>query len=89
MVNNLYTRTGQQCSVSSQLEHALRQSVCSAGITSCASHGQRCATSVATMCVAMSQVHDPLLEAGKAKWNKQQAKLKKRGTEWAKGGPLT
>jgi peptidyl-prolyl cis-trans isomerase SDCCAG10 len=28
-------------------------------------------------------VVDPLLEAGKAKFNKQQAKTKKRQTEWA------
>jgi hypothetical protein len=28
-------------------------------------------------------VVDPLLEKGKAKWNKAQAKLKKRQTEWA------
>ena len=30
------------------------------------------------MATTTVQVHDPLLEAGKAKWNKQQAKLKKR-----------
>jgi hypothetical protein len=30
-----------------------------------------------------AQVVDPLLEKGKAKWNKAQAKLKKRQTEWA------
>ena len=38
------------------------------------------------------QVHDPLLEAGKAKWNKQQAKLKKRtetaGWRGGVGGPM-
>eukprot|EP00850_Spirogloea_muscicola_P005916 SM000027S09697 [mRNA] locus=s27:878856:881525:- [translate_table: standard] len=28
-------------------------------------------------------VHDPLLERGKSKFNKEQAKLKKRGREWA------
>jgi len=32
---------------------------------------------------ARAQVVDPLLEKGKAKWNKAQAKLKKRQTEWA------
>lgn len=31
-------------------------------------------------------VHDPLLEAGKAKFNKQQAKHKKRQTEWGMAG---
>ncbi len=28
-------------------------------------------------------VHDPLLEAGKAKFNKQQQRAKKRQSEWA------
>lgn len=31
-------------------------------------------------------VHDPLLEAGKAKFNKQQQRAKKRQSEWAGRG---
>ena len=48
-----------------------------------------CVLSVGDVGLRSVQVHDPLLEAGKAKWNKQQAKLKKRGNEWAGAGPLT
>ncbi len=35
--------------------------------------------------VLVGQVVDPLLEKGKAKWNKAQAKKAKRQTEWAQG----
>ena len=34
------------------------------------------------------QVHDPLLEAGKEKWNKAQAKLKKGNAEWRGNKPV-
>ena len=35
--------------------------------------------------LSVGQVVDPLLEKGKAKWNKAQAKKAKRQTEWAQG----